>query len=99
MHLYIGTNSRVAAIDPKTGVIVWQTDLRDPPEGQALAAGPVVTLLEQDGRLFVGCCGTLFALDPATGKMLWSNGLKGLGMQNLSLCMGGASAQPLPRSS
>ena len=91
MHLYLGTNGRVAAIDPKNGRIAWETKLPEIPTGYR-----VVTVMEHDGRVFAGCRGYLFALDAATGKILWTNRLKGFGYHPFSLAVAGRSVQVVP---
>jgi outer membrane protein assembly factor BamB len=88
MHLYIGSNGRVAAIDLKSGRTLWEYNLP--------ASGQVVTVLEHDGRVFAGCNGNLFALDGATGELLWRNGLEGFGYHPVSLSVPGKSAQYVP---
>jgi len=88
MHIYIGSNSRVAAVDPRDGRLVWQTDLP--------VSGTVVTVLEHEGRVFAGCRGHLVALDAASGRILWSNGLEGFGYHPVSLAGSGRGVQVLP---
>ena len=92
MHLYIGTNAHVLAVDVKTGAEVWRTKL---PHGVF-----TVCVLEADGRVFAGSGGYLHALDARTGKPLWKKKLKGLGFQPVTLAAGGKSMQLVsePRS-
>ena len=69
--VFVGFNSRVAALDRATGELIWDWTS---PHG----SGFVALLLEGD-QLVVSVSGYTFALDPATGETLWTNLLKGFG--------------------
>jgi outer membrane protein assembly factor BamB len=85
--IFVGFNSRVAAIDRKTGIIVWQWRCPSPKTG-----GYVTLLLEPD-LLTVSVNGYLYGLDPATGEQYWHNDTKGFGTGVASLVsMRGGSA-------
>ncbi len=69
--VYVGFNSRIAALNRLTGELVWDWKA---PSG----SGFVALLLEGD-QLVVSVSGYTYALDPATGETLWTNLLKGFG--------------------
>ncbi len=75
--VFVGFNSRVAALDRQTGDIVWQWKASD-------GSGFVTLLLDGD-RLFVAVQGYTYCLDPATGQQLWLNPMKGFGTGVTSL--------------
>ncbi len=69
--LYVGFNSRIAALDRSTGEMVWDWKA---PHG----SGFVALLLDRD-QLIVSVQGYTWALDPFSGEVLWENLLKGFG--------------------
>ncbi|MEK6676567.1 MAG: PQQ-binding-like beta-propeller repeat protein [Planctomycetota bacterium] len=69
--IFVGFNSRVAALDRNTGDIVWSWKA---PKG----TGFVAVLLDTD-RLIASVDGYTYCLDPRTGSTMWENHLKGLG--------------------
>ena len=69
--VFAGFNSRVAALDRRTGDIVW--DWRAP-----TGSGYVSLLLDGD-RLLVAVDGYQYCLDPLTGDQLWCNRMAGFG--------------------
>ena len=69
--IYVGFNSRVAAMDRKTGEIQWAWKS---PKGTGF-----VSLLLDDDQLVVSVQGYMFCLDPATGEQLWYNEMEGFG--------------------
>jgi len=68
--VFVGFNSRVAALAKQTGKLVWSW--RAPKTGY-------VTVLYESGVLLVAVNGYMFGLDPATGALRWSNEMKGFG--------------------
>lgn len=68
--VFVGLNGRVAAMDRKSGQIVWSND--------KLKGGYVSLLLDGD-RLIVSSNGYLFCLDPLNGNVIWDNPLTGYG--------------------
>jgi len=75
--LFVGFNSRLAALDQQTGDIVWQWKAPD--------GGGFVTPLLDRGRLFVAVNGYTYCLDAATGQQLWQNKMKGFGYGTTAL--------------
>ena len=69
--VFVGFNSKIAALDRATGDLVWQWKA---PKG----SGFVAILLDGD-QLIVSVSGYTYAVDPATGETLWTNPLKGFG--------------------
>ena len=69
--VFVGFNSRVAALDRRTGDLVWAWRC---PKGQ----GFVALLLDRD-RLLASVNGYTYALHPGTGRLIWENPLKGFG--------------------
>ena len=75
--VYVGlANCDVAAIDQKTGKLVWRKPVKDDvaPYGEFIGAAPVVA----DGKLIIGVGsgdagikGTVIALDAKSGARLW----------------------------
>jgi outer membrane protein assembly factor BamB len=74
--VFVGFNSRVAALAKQTGKLVWSW--RAPKTGY-------VTVLYESGVLLVAVNGYMFGLDPATGALRWSNEMKGFGFGVTSL--------------
>src|SRR5258708_4266670 len=71
--IFVGFNSRAAALDRETGEIIWSWQARKPKFN-----GYVTMLLDGD-RLIVSVNGYLYCLDPETGEQLWYNETKGFG--------------------
>ena len=72
--VFVGLNSRVAALNQDTGTLVWQWRATTPRNG-----GYVSLLLLDEARLIVSVHGYTYCLDPRTGEQLWYNELKGFG--------------------
>jgi outer membrane protein assembly factor BamB len=72
--IFVGLNSRVAALNQDTGTLVWQWRATTPRTG-----GYVSLLLLDDTRLIVSVNGYTYCLDPQTGEQRWYNELKGFG--------------------
>jgi outer membrane protein assembly factor BamB len=71
--VFVGVNSRVAALDRYSGDLVWQWKS---PKG---TAEYVAVLLDGD-RLIVSVQGYTYCLNPVTGGEVWANPLKGFGV-------------------
>ena len=69
--IYVGFNSRIAALDRATGELVWDWEA---PHGSGFVA-----LLLDGEQLIVSVQGYTWSLDPLTGDTLWENLLKGFG--------------------
>ena len=69
--VYVGFNSRIAALDRRTGELVW--------EWRSPSGSGYVSLLCEDGVLFASVDGYTYALDPRNGNLLWENHLPGMG--------------------
>ncbi len=76
--LYVGFNRRVAAIDQRSGSIIWQW--------KASHGSGFVSLLLEGEQLFVSVNGHIYALDARTGAQLWHNPMKGFFYGVTSLC-------------
>lgn len=70
--VYVGFNSRVAALDRDTGRIVWQWKA---PNGR----GYVSMLLMEEHHLIVSVIGYTYSLNALTGEQQWYNGFSGFG--------------------
>ena len=94
--LIIGTNGSVAAINPETGKIIWETSLST---GAILSATNYqdISVLVRGDVVFAGGAGHLFCLDAQSGKILWHNSLEGFGHNDISLAMDGVSVQFLTK--
>lgn len=75
--LFVGFNSRVAALNRDTGNLVWQWES---PKGM----GYTTILLDGD-RLIVSVQGYTYCLDPLNGQTWWFNELPGMGTGVASL--------------
>ena len=70
--VFVGFNSRIAALDRYTGELVWEWKS---PQG----SGFVALLLDGD-RLIASVNGYTYCLDPLFGQQVWANELKGFGV-------------------
>lgn len=91
MHnpVYVGFNGRAAALDRKTGDIVWSWRA---PRGHGF-----VTLHFDRDALFASVQGHVYRLDPRTGRTLWHNPMRGFGygVTCIATRRGGTDAAPL----
>ena len=62
--VFVGLNSRVAALNQDTGTLVWQWRATTPRNG-----GYVSLLLLDEARLIVSVNGYTYCLDPKTGEL------------------------------
>jgi alcohol dehydrogenase (cytochrome c) len=75
-RLFMGTlDSKLVALDAKTGNVVWQTDLADPELGYSETMAPTAV----NGKILIGTNGGeygirgfLRAYDAKTGKLIWN---------------------------
>jgi PQQ-dependent dehydrogenase (methanol/ethanol family) len=74
--VYLGTlDSKLVALEAKTGKVLWQTEIADPEKGYSETMAPVVI----DGKVLIGTNGGeygirgfLKAFDAKTGKEIWT---------------------------
>ena len=74
--LYMGTlDSKLIALDTKTGKLLWQTEIADPEKGYSETMAPTVI----DGKVLIGTNGGEYgirgfvkAFDSNTGKLVWT---------------------------
>lgn len=71
--IFVGFNSRVAAVDRDTGEVVWQWKA---PKGTST----YVALLLDGDRLIASVQGYTYCLNPLNGEQIWVNPLKGFGI-------------------
>ncbi|MFN0059499.1 MAG: hypothetical protein ACKVX7_13665 [Planctomycetota bacterium] len=69
--IYVGFNSRIAALHRATGALTWSWKAR---KGHGY-----VSLLQVGPQLFASVSGYTYCLDAATGGELWNNPLIGFG--------------------
>jgi hypothetical protein len=69
--VFVGFNSRVAALNRDTGEIAWQWVSHT-------GSGDVTIFLDED-RLIVSVEGYTYCLNPENGEELWFNALQGFG--------------------
>jgi outer membrane protein assembly factor BamB len=74
--VFVGLNGRVAALEKRTGEVVW--------EWSSGRSGYVLLLVERD-CLVASVNGYLYGLDPLSGDQRWHNPLKGWGVGVASL--------------
>ena len=75
--IFVGLGKRVAALDRKTGEIIW--------EWKAPKGGGYVCLLLEGDRLIVSVSGYVYYLDARIGDQLWMNPMKGFGLHVTSI--------------
>jgi outer membrane protein assembly factor BamB len=85
--IFVGFNSRVAALDRTSGQVVWKWKS---PKGSGLAA-----LLLDGDRLIVSVQGYTYCLDPLSGDVIWTNPLKGMGLG--TTCLASARGNTTPQ--
>ena len=86
--VFVGFNRRVAALNRRTGDIVW--------EWKASNGTAYVSLLLDGGLLIVSVTGYMYGLDAATGRQLWYNPMKGYGSGVTALVsVNGMSSNPV----
>jgi len=85
--VFTGFNRRVAALDKRTGQIIWDRKL---PKGNSY-----VTLLLDGEILIVAVDGYMYGLKALTGEPLWLNEMAGFGTGVTSLASVNGSAQNL----
>ena len=83
--IFTGFNRRVAALDKRTGQIMWQW--------KASNGRMYVTLLLDGNVLIVSVDGYMYGLDVRTGTQLWFNEMAGFGTGVASLASVHGSAQ------
>jgi outer membrane protein assembly factor BamB len=83
--VFVGLNSRVAALDQNTGQTQWQWRAPKPHSG-----GYVSLLLLNSQQLIASVNGYTYCLDPRTGAQVWANDLPGFGSQVASIATAGA---------
>jgi alcohol dehydrogenase (cytochrome c) len=74
--VYLGTlDSKLVALDAKTGSLVWQTDIADPELGYSETMAPTAV----DGKILIGTSGGEYgirgfvrAYDADTGELVWN---------------------------
>ncbi len=80
--VFLGFNKRVAALDKRTGSLVWDWKA---PKGWSY----VSLLLVDDETLIASVDGYTYCLDPATGHQIWRNDLPGFGTGVVSMVASG----------
>ncbi len=75
--VYVGFNSKVAALYRNTGEIKWKWDAEK-------GSGFVSLLLDGD-RLYAAVNGYTYCLDPRSGEQMWMNPMKGFGYGTTSI--------------
>ena len=83
--IFVGFNSRVAALDRRTGELVWNWKS---PRGKGY-----VTVFLDGELLIVSVVGYTYALDSLTGRTVWFNELSGFGMGVASIASVRGSVQ------
>ena len=87
--LFLGLNGRVAALNRDSGEIVREWVAKD----KNRAVGGYMTLLVDQGQLFVSANGYTYRLDPLSGAELWANPLRGWGFGPTALATSTAASQ------
>jgi outer membrane protein assembly factor BamB len=82
--LFIFSNGRVAAIDKKTGNIMWEIKIKQY-LGAAGMSHHYGQISVEDDKLFVASSGMLLCISAKDGSLIWKNELKGWGYQFVSM--------------
>ena len=80
--VFLGFNKRVAALDKRTGSLVWEWKA---PKGWSY----VSLLLVDDETLIASVDGYTYCLAPVTGEQIWQNDLPGFGTGVTSIVAAG----------
>ena len=86
--LFILSNGRLAAINKKSGEIIWEIKLK-----QYLNSKLSLTIgqLQVEGdKIYVGCSGIILCLSTKDGALIWKNELKGWGYHFVSMANSGS---------
>lgn len=89
-HLFICSNGRVAAINKKTGDVVWEVKIKEYIKGSFSYSYAQISV--EDNKIFVGTSGILLCLSTKDGSLIWKNELKGWGYGFVSLANVGSEA-------
>ena len=81
--LYILSNGRVAAINKKDGLIMWEVRLKNYSKSTMVASIGQLHLV--GSKLFIGIAGIIICLQAKDGALVWINELKGWGYQFVSM--------------
>ena len=82
-HLFIYSNGRVAAINRKTGDVVWEVKIKEYIKGSFSYSYGQISV--EDNKIFLGTSGILLCLSTKDGSLIWKNELKGWGYGFVSL--------------
>ncbi|WP_346236275.1 PQQ-binding-like beta-propeller repeat protein [Niabella insulamsoli] len=75
--LFIYSNGRVAALDKKSGDIVWEVKLKE--YVKTTTSYAVGQLALEGSKLYVAVSGIVVCLNAENGSLVWKNELKGWG--------------------
>lgn len=81
--LYIFSNGRVAAIDKKSGDILWEVKMKE--YVSATVAYNIGQLMAEGDKLYLGVAGIILCLSAKDGSLIWKNELKGWGYNFVSI--------------
>lgn len=90
--VFTGFNRRVAALNKRTGEIIWQWTA----SSGGSYAGSYVTLLLDGDLLVVAVNGYMYGLDARTGVQRWYNEMTGFGVGVTSLASMAGSTHNIP---
>jgi outer membrane protein assembly factor BamB len=82
--VFVGLNSRVAALDRQSGETLWKWKAPKP-----FSRGYVSLLLLNEHELIVSVNGYTYCLDPLQGEQRWFNDLPGFGSGVTSIAASG----------
>ena len=86
-NLFIFSNGKVAAIDKKSGNILWEIKIKDYTNQSMRYYYGQITV--EDDKIFVGTSGMLLCLSTKDGSLIWKNELKGWGYQFVAIANAG----------
>lgn len=80
--LYILSYGNVAAINKKTGAIIWEKKLKD--YISSMTSYSVGQIQIEGDKLYIGVSGQMLCLRAKDGSLVWKNDLKGWGYNFIS---------------
>jgi len=84
--IYLGIRGSVLALNPVTGMPVWERKLK---------GAEFVNVILDGNNLLAATRGEVFCLDPESGTIRWHNPLKGYGWGLVSITTANAPGNPL----
>ncbi len=75
-YLYVGSNGKIAVVDPGTGKTVKEINLK---QSWLKSGNGFVNMLKSGNFIYAHTFGRLHCIEMNTGRIVWTNELKGMG--------------------